>query len=157
MYRTDNEHEYSIGVRPDAVGDMGVALEYHKDKESGFDIWGLVFNVVSRKKFSFDEGSFLLIRTNSDTIIELRETVACYKIKTDSHASSHIYTLFMAQPRYSIDEKQLNIIISEGVKKLRFDSTTGYIDYVYEKDEIGSLLNKQKGIILKEMSFNRDF
>lgn len=157
-YKTDNDEELSMGTNYHIENNLGTALEYHSNKASKTEAWGLAFIVIdNQKRISFDKGSKLLIRTFKDTVVQLDEYLEFRDVPRESKKISSMRTRYTAAPRYMIDPSDLNFLISEGIKKMRFDSTTGYIDLEYDKDVQGAILAKQKSIILEESSFTRGY
>lgn len=158
VYKTDNEREYEIGVKPEQVKNLGVALSHSLDKTTGASRWTIIFNVIGwETPFNFDKGSILLIRTCGGSVLKLYQVLDCHDVLLPSKHDDIVGRLYRAQPRFNISQEELDILINEGIKKLRFDSTAGFMDYAHEHDYIGTILKKQKKIIIAESDFNRGY
>lgn len=158
-YKNDNEQEYSVGVSPTEINNsLSVSLCYYKNKTTGLDIWSFDFVVIGTlHPFSFDKGSLLLMETNPGVVLEFIEAIEHKDVKSSEKRVSSIQTLYYAVPTYMASEEYLNTIISDGIKKIRFDSTGGYIDINLTNNAFSDAIKKQKDIIIEESCFNRDF
>lgn len=157
-YKTDNETILSIGTNYSIEDNLGIATEYHFDKKTKVENLGLAFIVTSsHKPMSFDKGSILLIKTFSGTVIQLEEYLSDIDVDHDQKKVSTMLTLYTAKPRYRISDSQFDTIIKEGIQKLRFDTTTGFVDYEFEHDKHGKILERQKSIIKEEADFSRGY
>lgn len=157
-YKTDNDKELAIGTNYTIDNDLGIAVEFHRNKETNQSVWGVAFIVMdSHRAFSFDKGSRLLIRTFKGNTIELVQYLDVKRIETDYKVYSTVKTEYYARPRYHLSLSDLDKITEEGVKKLRFDSTAGFIDISYETDHVGAIIGTKRGIIQEESVFGHGF
>lgn len=159
LYKDDNEQEYSVGVSPMVINQsFSISLCYYKNKTTGLDGWLFRFVVPdNHHSFSFDRGSLLLMRTKSDAILEFTEEREYKDVIRSEKRLSTANILYFAAPDYWVSEESLNTIITDGVKKIRFDSTGGYIDFELTNNAFSEALKKQKEIIIEESCFIRGF
>lgn len=157
-YKKDNDTEFSIGVNYAFVEHLGIGMSFLLNKETGEKNWGISIIVPNQySDFSFDRNSLLLIKTFSGSIIELHELMEYNQVERDIYHITPSIAIHRSSPLYLLAIEDLNKIISEGVEKLRFDSTIGFIDFSYTEDKLGPLFKKQKDIIIEESNFYRSY
>lgn len=154
-FKTDNAERIYMGTNYVVEKNIGIATEYSLNKKTKEEQWGVLMIVPHNiKDFSFDEGSVLLVRTFSGSVVQLVQYLDRYEVelKTETRFKTHT-----AYPRYLVKTPDFDTIIKEGVKKMRFDSTAGFIDFEFPEDYMGAILAKQRSIIIEESNLGRSF
>lgn len=136
-------------VRIDTTG-MGGKL---KEPTSYF----VTFQPYSYGTFSFSEGSKLLIKNMNDSVM----TKTCTKAYPTQSQFVQIFfvpaTRYYASVVYMVSEDELNTLITDGVKKLRFQVTGETFEKEYKKDKIGKFLKKAKKNIDEALEKQKSF
>lgn len=163
-YRNDTDASLTVGTNYTILGrQLGVSLNYGLNKSTKEEKWLLDFILYSRnERLNVDQGAKLLIRTFSGTVIELKQNQDCHAIKIDSdypYSSIGNYDTidYMVYLKYFIDGKDLQIIMKEGIQKMRFETSRGMKDLLWEKDEFGALILSEYNLILGKSDFGADF
>lgn len=152
-FKTDNAERIYMGTNYAVERNIGIATEFSLDKKTKEEQWGIAMIVPHNiRDFSFDKGSALLVRTFSGSVVQLVQYLDRYELKTEARFRTHT-----AYPRYLVKTPDLDTIIKEGVKKMRFDSTAGFIDFEFPEDYMGAILAKQRSIIIEESNLGRSF
>lgn len=162
--RKDTEESLSIRTNYLVEGQqLGVSLDYVLNKATNEEIWGLSIVLYSRNvRFNVDKGSKLLIRTFSDNIIELKQIKEFYHIYQRKEypyerANDYNTTDWLLDPYYFIETVDLEKIMNEGVKKMRFETSKGMKDLEWEKDVFGQMVLSEYNLILEKSNFEKDF
>lgn len=159
--REENEELLHIATNYELPkGDIAIALEYLHNKLNNEDSYYLHLYLVSYElPFSFDKGAKALIRTSKGSIIELEQLTNCYDIKREHQLSSARYSTYYYYvfPKYGISRDDMELIINEGIAKIRFETTIGMRDYTYDSDALGKMLKAEFDLIFKKTDFSADF
>ncbi|MCP4141286.1 MAG: hypothetical protein GY755_13550 [Chloroflexi bacterium] len=115
---------------------MCFSLMYSTDGEiENYDLHVAIHTTVS---ISMPKGALLLIKTGSDEVIELKQTMDEAKTKDvvgtyNSLAGVRVYRTYAS---YGITREQLHKILDGGIAKLRLETSIENIDKVYKKSKI---------------------
>lgn len=163
-YRNDTDESLTVGTNYSIRGrQLGVSLNYGLNKSTKEERWLLDFILYSRnERLRVDQGAKLLIRTFSGSVIELKQNQSCYDIKRDTeypYKSIRDYdtTDYLVYPDYFIDGKDLQTLMKEGIQKMRFETTKGMKDLLWEKDVFGEVILSEYNLILGKSDFGADF
>lgn len=154
-FKTDNAEKIYMGTNYAIEKNIGIATEYSLNKKTKEEQWGVLMVVPHiTMDFSFDKWSVLLIRTFSGSVVQLVQYLDRDEVERKTETRIRIHTVY---PRYFVKADDLDTIIKEGVKQMRFDSTAGFIDFEFSEDFMGAILGKQRSIIMEESNLGRTF
>ena len=163
-YRNDTDESLAVGTNYSIRGrQLGVSLNYGLNKSTKEERWLLDFILYSRNEpLRIDQGSRLLIRTFSGTVIELKQNQSCYDIKHETdypYKSTSNYDVkdYLVYPDYFIDGKDLQALMKEGIQKMRFETTKGMKDLQWDKDVFGEVILSEYNLILGKSDFEAGF
>lgn len=163
-YRNESNNSLTIGTNYSVMGrELGVSLNYYLNKSTKEERWLLCFILYSRNEpLSIDQGAELLIRTFSGTVIELKQNDNCYDIKRERdypYQASGNYNVidYLVYPGYFIDGKSVQILMKEGIQKMRFETTKGIRDLKWNKDVYGGIITSEYNLVLGKSDFGADF
>lgn len=166
-------YSQSIAVREDAddhliVGTnyriaprmMGALLACYFNKLEKSEGWMLGILLYSDREFDVDFKAKVLIKTFKDNVIELiNESSSIQHDRDYPYAKSHNYDIvdYQCYINYKISTDDLKILMSEGIKKMRFETTRGFKDIQWEEDVFGKILSSEYNLVLKEHNFESGF
>lgn len=119
-----------------------------------YTIYVELADLVSR---AIPEGAALLLRTKSGEVFELVNILTEYESKDivgvwiEGTASKTYYN----KAAYTVTEEQLETI-SEGVVKIRFQTSSGSFDTEYKKDKLGAAIAEQLHVLREAIAQSSD-
>lgn len=163
-YREDTGESLSIGTNYTTEDKyrLGVALNHFVNKKSNQEVWALGFLIYTRNiQLTVDENARLLIRTFGDNIVELTQYIESPKQDYQSLGYNRYTNMseydYQVYPSYSISLADLKILMSEGIKKLRFETTRGMLDIDCERDVFGVDIWSEYNLIIGKTDFGEGF
>ena len=163
-YRNDTKDKLHVGTNYTVFkGELGISLNYTVLKATNEKEWMISVVLYSRKeRLGIDQGAKLLIRTFKGTVVELKQLNDCYNIKVETeypYKSLRDYETvdYLIYPDYLITEDNLQIIMNEGIKKMRFEITKGLKDLVWDNDVYGKVLISEFNLINGKTDFDSGF
>ena len=158
-YRKDTDESLKIGTDYMLHGhQLGIALVNEVKKQTQEETWHIDFILFSyNTQFKFDRGAKLLIKTTSGTMVVLEQLIDCYNIKTDLEYPSTGVTRYLIYPAYQISTEDLQVLMKEGIQKLRFETTRGIHDMICDKDYYGEMIRKEYNLIKGKSDFEAGF
>lgn len=159
--REENEDLLHIATNYELPkGEIAIALEYLNNKKNNDESFFLHLYLVSYNlPFTLDKGAKALIRTFKGNIIELEQLMSVYDIKRDRQSASSQYSnyYYYVFPKFGISRDNTELIMNEGIAKIRFETTIGMKDYTYESDVLGKMLHAEYDLIFKKTDFSAGF
>lgn len=129
---------------------FSVALMAEQDKEKNVSYF-LSLRATSDIPITVKKGGTLLIKLNDDSILELHTQMEYTgTIRDINRVKGSMYFDFTLNPTFQISKEQISQI-SEGVKKIRLVTTTGYIDKELKKYKIGDAIKAQYELIQEKL------
>ena len=109
----------------------------------GSTIFYLCISISSMKSYTIPQNGILLIKTCKDDVIECKQLAESYK--TEDIIGTYIplinQSIHVSNAIYPISESDLELVIKDGIKKVRLETEFQNIDSEY---------NSNKSILLKE-------
>lgn len=103
------------------------------------------------------KGAALLIKTFKGTTIELQNIIDADGSVRDVHeVNGYVFSDYSAQPSYTITSEQIQTIASEGLSKLRIQTSTSNIDKEYKKDKAGKVIDTDYRLIQGALNKSSD-
>lgn len=138
------KYESVRNMKDKTVFSVALSAEQNKEKRTSYF---LSLKTTSGTPITVPKGGKLLIKLNDNTIIELNTLMEYAGTVRDVHNVNgfvfHDYTIF---PLFHINDAQIKQI-SEGVKKIRLETTEGNKDKEFKKDKIGAIIKGQYKLI----------
>lgn len=163
-YREDTEESLSIGTNYIAEDKyrLGVSLSYFVNKKSNQEVWSLNFSIYTRNvQLDVDKDARLLIRTFGDKIVELTQYNESPKRDYQSLGYNQYKNMseydYQVYPSYLISLADLKILMSEGLKKMRFETMRGMLDINCERDVFGVDIWAEYNLIIGKTDFGEGF
>lgn len=153
-YYLEEKGLFSVGPQ------IGVALEYVLNKETGEEVYSLDFLIETfEREFSIDKNANLYIKTVKGNVITLHHLQTNTEVKKEStrvgdRSNSSYYRIY---PHYLISNEDLQTLMNEGVQKLSFMTTAGYFTHNYTKETIGAILVKEYELLHGKTNFDEGF
>lgn len=113
---------------------MCFSLMYSTDGE--IENYDLCVAIHSISSLSMPKGALLLIKTGSDEVIELKQTMDEAKTKDVVGTYNSGIRVYRTYASYGITREQLHKILKGGIAKLRLETSIENIDQVYKKSKI---------------------
>ena len=146
--------EITIPCKSVAAGNyLAPALCLIVKKKSNIEQFRLDFTLDPSYIFTFDKGSHLYIQTTTGNIITLENRIGLEDV-------IYTYNFFKGSqvtPQYLIPYKELQLIINEGIAALRFESTSGLLDFYSTQNTVGRAIKAEYDLIRKTIGFDSDF
>lgn len=132
---------------------LAPALFLDMDKKTKNEQYTIHFSLKPHYIFTFDKNSHLYIQTTEGSIITLtnRERIEDVLYKYDFFSGSYV------QPHYKISAKDLTLIMKEGIKAMRFESTSGIIDFISTKNTVAQVIKEEYELIRNVIDFDSNF
>lgn len=160
-YRTDTDMELSAATDYyRSSGSIGTSLSYHLNKASQEESFTLGLWVLSDDlEFFIDLGSKALIRTTKGHIIELQQITSSLRkgSKYLGYYGNQAHTRHYIYPDYLISREELEMLMEEGILKIRLETTVGMKDYLYKTEVLGKTLQAEYNLIFNVSDFDTDF
>lgn len=137
----------------DITESISIDVKKFKPIESENLFYRLSFYLYQSNDNPIDEKSLCLIKTNSDSLIEL---------KTISTAYPSFYTLgsdgislnsIIAS--YEIDEDFVRFILSDGIKKIRIEKGYGYQDFYPKEKLVNIFLERLNCLLILDLNIDK--
>ena len=113
---------------------MCFSLMYSTDGE--IENYDLCVAIHSINSLSMPKGALLLIKTGSDEVIELKQTMDEAKTKDVVGTYNSGIRVYRTYASYGVTREQLHKILKGGIAKLRLETSIENIDQVYKKSKI---------------------
>ena len=161
-YRTESNGILNVGTNYLIRNhEVGIALNYAKFLNTSEERWKLsMIYIWAGTEYNFDKDSKLLIKTFSDKVIELSQKIDCQSVKREREcpiSGDYSYFYIWRYPDYDITSDDLHTIMNDGIKKMRFETTRGMRDVLFEKDIWGNLIKSEYDLILGKSDFSSGF
>lgn len=132
---------------------MAPALYLTVDKKTKKEQYTVTFVLDPHYTFTFDKNSHLYIQTNEGNTITLtnRERIEDVLYTYDFFSGSYVY------PQYIIPAKDLTLIMKEGIRLMRFESTAGIIDFISTKNTVALVIKEEYELIRSVIDFDSNF
>ncbi len=157
-FRKDTDESLKIGTNYMLQGhQLGVALVNEVNKQSKEETWQIDLIVYGSTAFKIDRGARLLIKTFSGTVVVTEQLIDCYNIKSEIEYPATGVTRYSVYPIYQISNEDLQVIMKEGIQKLRFETTRGIYDATCDKDYYGEIVRKEYNLIKGKSDFEAGF
>lgn len=118
--------------------------------------WQISLAMMDYHQYQIPQDGLLLIKLEDDNIIELKQVLPLDEtddIAGKYQSSSHKF-MYTTHGIYNPDISQIQEIIEKGVKKIRIEHDTDFIDINYKKDKFGSIIKRCYDSI-QEASLNK--
>lgn len=103
----------------------------------------LCISISSMKSYTIPQNGILLIKTCKDDVIECKQLAKSYETKdiVGTYVPSINQSIHVSNAIYPISESDLELVVKDGIKKVRLETEFQNIDSEY---------NSNKSILLKE-------
>lgn len=119
--------------------------------------WQISLVVKQLYSISIPKGSRLLIKLKDDSIIELKSINDVEDRIGDAQViGSSVISQYTVFPTYSVTEEQI-AQISQGVKKIRVETSLQPIDKEFKKDKMGKIIEGQYKVISERAKTSNNF
>lgn len=135
----------------------GIALAKATKKSDGTVFWRLGLLYEQGVRTFSQEGSRAVFKTFKGTVVSVCQRTKSSDSVNNRTKLSSTSELYVNKALYEIDEQTLDILISEGIQKMRFETLRGFRDYEYDHDVLGAYLAAEKREIEGMANFGSDF
>ena len=119
--------------------------------------WQLSLTIKQLYPITINKGSRLLIKMNDDSVIELKTiNEQSDEIGNSQVVGSSVISQYTVFPIYSVTEEQI-AQISQGVKKIRVETSLEPIDKEFKKDKMGKIIEGQYKVISERAKTSNNF
>ena len=132
---------------------LAPSLFLDMDKKTRKEHYTIHFTLKPHYIFTFDKNSHLYIQTIEGNIITLtnRESIEDVLYTYDLFSGSYV------TPKYAISPQDINLIMKEGIRAMRFESTAGIIDFISTRNTVAQVIKEELELIRNVIDFDSNF
>lgn len=133
-----------------------VSLDAFQAKGDDEVTYSIVLRTNANSPISVPKGGRLLIKLEDDSVIELRTLIEYSDKIGEVVTGAIVHTNYSVSPSFVVTPKQINKI-SEGVKKIRLETSLDPIDKVFKKDKMGRIIKEEYALIQEALQKDKSF
>lgn len=142
-----------------ASREIFMQLNRFKRDSSYVDEYTICFPQISTQRWSLDVGRKMLLKTQSDSVIEIANVIPVRESDNTYEIESN-YTFYTMHPLYGVNSNQIQQIIKGKIKKLRIETNYGAYDLQPNDNskfwDFSLAVKMCYDCIQKRLAYNRD-
>lgn len=137
----------------DITDDVELLVSLCYSNYEGTSTYGIAITPAFKSDFNVKKGMRLLLKDKNNNVVELQAMADAYSLIKAVDASHLVYYL---NAFYEVSEETLNRL-SDGIIKMRLESSCGAFDKEWKEDKMGVVLKKELNAIKRKVSIEKDF
>lgn len=134
-----------------------VSINAHqKGDNKDYIMYTITLRINATSPLAVPKGGRLLIKLMDDSVMELKTEMEYSDKVGEVRTGSIVYTAYSIFPSFVVTPEQISMI-SNGVKKIRLETTLDPIDKEYKKDKMGKIIKAEYALINQALSQAKSF
>lgn len=157
-FREETAERLAIGTNYQMVNmadnkQLGPSVSYYWNKKTGKKDFYLGFwmRMKYENRYTMDKNAKVLIKTKSGNVVTLTNKEDRVRRESDSN------NYYSVMANLLISESNLKKLIDEGIEKVRFETTRGFVDYYSKNDALAATISRAYQLVLGKSDFGADF